>query len=254
MNLNLSNLQVVVVGGTNGIGLSVSQGFLSEGAIVHIISRNGNNTLIDEMINAYSSKVFFYTSDASDEASLEDVCRRILINSGCIINVVISNVGNGAGVTEALADNKEWQRSWDINFTSALNTARIFSPYLMKSKGVLIFVSSIAGQEFLGAPTSYSTAKSAIISLSKSLSHKLAPDVRVNVVSPGNIWVENGTWDIKQKENPEKISKMLIEKVPLKRFGQTSEVSDLILFISSPRAAFITGSCLVIDGGQTTSY
>jgi len=129
-----------------------------------------------------------------------------------------------------------------------------FSENLIENNGSLIFISSIAGMEFLGAPVVYSTAKSALISFAKSLSHKLAPKVRVNVVSPGNVWVKNGTWDIKMKENPEKVQNMLNEKVPLKRFGLPAEVSDLVLFLSSTKASFITGGCFVIDGGQTTSF
>ena len=78
--------------------------------------------------------------------------------------------------------------------------------------------------------------------------------MRVNSVAPGNIWIENGTWDLKHKENPEAVQKMLNEKVPLNRFGLPKEVANLVLFLSSDKALFITGSCFVIDGGQTISF
>jgi 3-oxoacyl-[acyl-carrier protein] reductase len=86
------------------------------------------------------------------------------------------------------------------------------------------------------------------------LSHKLAPSIRVNVISPGNILVEGGSWDRKLKENKQAVSKMLAEKVPLKRFGLPAEVSHLVLFLSSSRASFITGSNFIIDGGQTVTF
>jgi 3-oxoacyl-[acyl-carrier protein] reductase len=86
------------------------------------------------------------------------------------------------------------------------------------------------------------------------LSHKLAPEVRVNVIAPGNIWTPGGTWDLKQSENPESVKKMLMEKVPLQRFGKPEEVANLIVFLSSDKASFITGGCYVIDGGQTVSF
>lgn len=253
MDLNLSGLITVVIGGTNGIGLANAKGFLDEGAIIHIISRNRNAEIIRELSTEYPDTVFFHNCDATDREALE-VTRKAIIDKAAKIDIVVSNVGNGSGSSSVIGSDEEWNSSWDINFKSALNAASVFSDELIKSKGVLIFISSIAGMEFLGAPTSYSTAKSALISFAKSLSHRLAPDVRVNVVSPGNIWVSEGTWDRKMQEQPEKIARMLNEKVPLKRFGLPSEVNDLVLFLSSPKAAFITGACFVIDGGQTVSF
>ena len=254
MDLSLSNLNVVVVGGTNGIGLAIAKGFLREKAYVHVISRTRNEELVTELKNIYPATFFSYTADATNEESLAHAGTQILTNARSKVDIVISNVGSGKGTQMPVSDNTDWSRSWDTNFNSALNVSRVFTPELLKSTGSLIFISSIAGMEFIGAPTAYSTAKAAIIAFSKSLSHRLAPNVRVNVVSPGNIWIKNGSWDVKMKENPEKVSTMLNEKVPLRRFGLPEEVCDLVLFLSSTRAAFITGGCFVIDGGQTTKF
>jgi 3-oxoacyl-[acyl-carrier protein] reductase len=167
---------------------------------------------------------------------------------------VISNIGNGSGSQNPIPNEEEWDFLWQTNFSSSFNTAKVFIPELKKSNGNLIFVSSIAGIQSLGAPITYSTSKSALISFSKDLSIKLAPIIRVNVVAPGNIFFKDGTWDKKLKVNPEQVKQMLSEKVPLKRFGNPEEVADLILFVSSEKAKFITGSCFVIDGGQTTNF
>ncbi len=254
MDLSLSNLNVVVVGGTNGIGLAIAKGFLREKAYVHVISRTRNEELVTELKNIYPATFFSYTADATNEESLEHAGTQILTNARSKVDIVISNVGSGKGTQMPVSDKSDWDRSWNTNFNSALNVTRVFTPELLKVSGSLIFISSIAGMEFIGAPTDYSTAKSALIAFSKSLSHRLAPDIRVNIVSPGNIMVKDGTWDIKMKDNPVKVSEMLNEKVPLKRFGLPEEVCDLVLFLSSPRAAFITGGCFVIDGGQTIGF
>lgn len=254
MDLGLRKKNVIIVGGSNGIGLSIAKGFLEENANVHVISRNGDREVIGGLKEAYSNSFFFYSGDATDENSLTMTRGDILYNSNQEIDIVISNVGSGKGTQTAINDNDEWSQIWDINFNSALNVSRVFSPELIKTKGSIIFISSIAGMEFIGAPTAYSTAKAAIIAFSKSLSHRLAPYVKVNVVSPGNIWIENGTWDMKMKENPEKVVNMLNEKVPLRRFGLPEEVCDLVLFLCSTRATFITGGCFVIDGGQTINF
>ncbi len=254
MNLGLNNIQVVVVGGTNGIGLSISKKFLSEGAVVHIISRGTNHNLKNELEGKYPSSVYFYQSDATVEESLVNAYSQILQNSNNKIDILISNVGDGSGVSDAVPKKEEWNVSWDKNFISAINSTRVFLNKISESKGSVTFISSITGIEYLGAPISYSTAKSALIAFAKSLSHKLAPNVRVNVVAPGNIWVENGVWDQKMKSNPKLVNYIINEKVPLKRFGLPEEVSDLVLFISSSKASFITGACFVIDGGQTTTF
>jgi 3-oxoacyl-[acyl-carrier protein] reductase len=253
MDLKLTDSQVVVIGGTNGIGLSISKEFLLEGAYVHIISRNINNDLKIELEEKYPQKVFFYQSDAIIEESLLFTYSKILQNSNNKVDILISNVGNGNGVSDAVPEKEEWNQSWDTNFNTALNSTRVFFKKISESNGSITFISSIAGIEYLGAPISYSTAKSALIAFAKALSFKLAPNVRVNVVAPGNIWIENGVWDRKVKSNPELVNKIINEKVPLNRFGFPNEVSDLVLFISSFRASFITGSCFVIDGGQTTT-
>ena len=119
------------------------------------------------------------------------------------------------------------------------------------SSSYRIYVSSIAGIEALGAPTDYSTAKTAVISLAKNLARKSAPDVRVNVLAPGNIFFENGSWDKKIKKDKKSVDEMISSEVPMKRFGTPEEVGDAAVFLCSDKAKFITGTTLVIDGGQT---
>ena len=123
-------------------------------------------------------------------------------------------------------------------------------PMLRDSKGSLLFISSIAGIEAFGAPVDYSTSKTAIISFAKNVSRKLAKEVRVNVIAPGNIWFSNGSWDKKMKTDKKQVDKIL-SSVPMERFGTPKEIGDAAAFLCSERAEFITGSTLVIDGGQT---
>lgn len=254
MNLFLENKNVIITGGTKGIGLSLAQGFLEEKANVFIISRTKDEATETTFNELFPGKSFFYQCDVTDEESLKRISQEILDETGNRIDIVIANVGSGRSVPDPISNQVSWNKVWNTNFTSALNTARVFHPPLTANKGSLLFISSIAGTEFIGAPTDYSTAKSALLAFSKSLSHRLAPFVRVNVIAPGNIFTENGTWGIKMLENPDKVKEMLETKVPLQRFGLPGEVTDLALFLSSSRASFITGACFVIDGGQTIQF
>ena len=243
----------VVVGGSRGIGYSIVLSFLESGAIVHVISRTKNSKSELELISRFRDRVFFYYADATDENDLISCANRILKNSVEGIDILISNVGSGKSGSDSINAPKLWNQSWDKNFTSALNTSRIFSG-MIKYGGVIIFISSIAGIENIGAPTEYSIAKSAIKTFAKILSHKLAPAIRVNTILPGNIYFENGTWEEKMRENPILVQEMITEKVPLKKFGEPQDVANAVLFLSSDKASFVTGASLTVDGGQTISF
>ena len=254
MELSLNNKQVIVTGGTRGIGLSIAQKFLEEGAILHLISRTENPQLLAELNAKFGPRVFHYCCDITQEKKLGNVSEAILKKTKETVNILVVNVGHGAGSQEAIGDTLEWNRIWDLNFNSALYSTIVFQDALLKNSGNIIFISSIAGIEMVGAPTAYATAKSAMIALSKNLSVKLAPHVRVNVIAPGNIYFKGGTWDLKVQENKVKVEAMLDEKVPLKTMGTPEDIANAVVFLASDRAKFITGACLTIDGGQTTGF
>ena len=251
MNLKLENKSVVVIGGSRGIGLSIVEGFLDEKARVSIIARNISDKLKSQLIKE-GNQVNFYEGDATDKKSLISISKLILKKSQDI-DVVVANVGNGKASLASLQSDNDWEESWNINFKSALNSANIFLP-IINTLGSFTFISSIAGKEYLGAPNSYSVAKSAINTLMKSFSHKFGSKLRVNTISPGNVIFKKSRWEELLTESPEKVKKMLEVKVPLKRFGTPEEIANAVVFVSSPRASFISGASINVDGGQTISY
>jgi 3-oxoacyl-[acyl-carrier protein] reductase len=254
MNLNLSNKKVLITGASRGIGLSIAESFLQEEAKTCLVSR-GSYALFDNekrLQDIYGvGSAFACKCDCTNIESLNSLKREIDSKwSG--LDIVIVNVGDGRSVTDALPDDKQWKETWNSNFESALQTARTFLPMLKKSKGCLLFVSSITGMEAFGAPTDYSTAKSAIIALAKNMARKLAPDeVRVNVIAPGNVYFKGGSWDEKIQQDKKRVDKIIKSTVPMNRFATPQEVADSAVFLCSDRASFITGVTLVVDGGQT---
>ena len=256
MNLELNNKKVLITGASKGIGFAIAKGFLQEKSKTCIVSR-GSKSLSDseqELKNEFGAKnIFALKCDCTKVKSLEGL-RDDLESKWSGLDIVVVNVGDGRSVSDSLPSDDDWKRSWDNNFESALHTARTFLPMLEKSKGVLLFISSIAGMEAFGAPTDYSTAKAAIIALSKNLARKSAPNIRVNVVAPGNVYFKGGAWDEKIKNNKEKIYNIIETSVPLKRFAAPEEVADAVVFLCSDRSKFITGATLVIDGGQSMGF
>ena len=254
MNLNLNNKKVLITGASRGIGLAIAENFLQEGAKSCLVSR-GSDMLFDNearLQHMYGLKnIIAYKCDCTDLESLLLLKDEVEIKWGDL-DVIVINVGDGRSASDALPTDKQWRVTWDSNFESALQTARAFLPMLKRSKGCMLFVSSIAGVEAFGAPTDYSTAKSAIIALAKNMARKLAFEgVRVNVIAPGNVYFKGGSWDDKIQKDKGYVDEIIKSTVPMNRFATPQEISDSAVFLCSDRASFITGTTLVVDGGQT---
>ena len=226
---------------------------LNEGANVGLVARGQLQLeqVIDELRQQYGEeRVVGWPTDCADEFALLEL-RLQIIQQWEHLDGVIANVGDGRSVPDAIPEAEQWSKVWHTNFETALNTARVFLPLLQESKGNILFISSIAGLEAIGAPVDYSTAKTAVIAFAKNLARKVAPEVRVNVIAPGNVHFPESSWEEKIQTDPKIIEQMLQTKVPMKRFGTPQEIADAAVFLCSARASFITGSVMVVDGGQT---
>lgn len=255
MDLAIANKRVLVTGASRGIGLAIATAFLQEGARVMLLARS--QSALQEVAAILSdtygqSRVLFRSIDCADVSKWPAVLSAIEAAWGGL-DIVVCNVGDGRSVPGALPDAKHFAKVWRTNFTTAEVTARATLQFLISNDGRLLFISSIAGLEAIGAPTDYSVAKSAIVTLSKQLARKLAPRVRVNCLAPGNILFPGGHWDEKIKDESMQVESLIHATVPMSRFGTPQEIADAAVFLCSARASFITGACLVVDGGQTVT-
>jgi len=255
MNLELDQKYFLVTGASRGIGKAITESLLREGATVGLVARGQVqlDQTVDEFRQQYGVKrVVGWSTDCADEVALLEL-RQQITQRWKGLDGVIANVGDGRSVPDAIPEAEQWSKVWHTNFETALNTARVFLSLLQESKGSLLFISSITGLEAIGAPVDYSTAKTAVIAFAKNLARKVAPEVRVNVIAPGNVHFSGSSWEEKIHTDSEIIEQMLQARVPMKRFGTLEEIADAAVFLCSARASFITGSVMVVDGGQTVS-
>tara|TARA_B100000886_G_scaffold340385_1_gene309610 strand:+ start:3102 stop:3848 length:747 start_codon:yes stop_codon:yes gene_type:complete len=168
------------------------------------------------------------------------------------IDILVCNVGSGSSSAPGKEKYKDWQKMFNINFFSTTNIIENSKNIVTKNTGSIICISSICGIDYIpGAPITYSVAKAALNHYIKLSARELAKNnIRINGIAPGNILFEKSVWDKKIKTNKRDVMKMLNDNVALKRFGKISEITSLVLFLSSQKSKFITGSIIPVDGGQ----
>jgi len=152
------------------------------------------------------------------------------------------------------------KRIWNINYFHNRNLAVCITELLREelffnnnNLASHVFTSSIASKVDVNAPIEYSISKSALEILIKKLSKHIAPNQRINIVSPGHIFTETGTWGIQSLKNPNKVKAIIENEIPLKRLGQTNDIVSIYSTLISQSSSYMTGSNIVIDGGISSS-
>ncbi len=257
MNLDLADKVALIAGSSRGIGFATAQCFLREGARV-VITARGESSLVEAQKAvehaAGPSRVAAVQADMTTPEGAGMAVAAALRQFGRL-DAVVANVGNGHVQPGWDIDTAQWLSVLNANLTGAAVVARCAIPHLKATRGSLVFVSSIAGLEDIGAPITYSAAKASLGALVKCLSRSLGADgVRVNAVAPGNVLFPGSRWEEKLSEDPDAVQTYIRSEVPLRRFASPDEIAAGIVFLASPGASFISGACLVIDGGQTRAF
>ncbi len=249
MDLDLANKNVLIIGASGGIGSAIVNTFNEESANLFLVGRNiVKLKKLKKSLSYKNEKVFLEQCDVLNSSRLIKAYKKIK-KLKIKFDTLVLNIGDGKSNNKVVTGKSHWEKVWDVNFNSSLYPIRQFLP-LMKKNSSIIFISSIAGVKTIGAPTDYSVAKAGIIALAQNLALKLAPNIRVNCVAPGNILFKGGSWENKIKKNKSLVLNMINKNVPLKRFGTPQEIANTVIFLASERSSFITGEVLVVDGGQ----
>jgi len=248
MDLGLKGLKAVLAGASKGIGLATAKALAAEGCDVAICARGQEG--VDAAVKAVSAlqvKAVGESVDLKDGAALRAwVDRAAAALGGCDIFICFATGGGGP------ASEETWQKTFELDVLATWRGIDAAMPHLKKSKaGSVVVISSTAALEDFASPQAYNAMKAALINYASALSQQAAKDgVRVNTVSPGPVFIQDGAWDGVKSRLPEFYEKTLAA-IPTGRMADAEEVARAIAFVASPACGSLVGANLVIDGGFT---
>ena len=258
MDLGLQGKVAIITGSSRGLGLASARALVAEGCHA-CISARGQEALAEAALalasaSARGAEVLAVAADLATEAGVARVVDATIGRFGGV-DVLVNNVALARGGDLLATSDADWQEAFDQTLFPAIRASRLVVPSMRaRGGGAIVVISSIFGREAGGRMT-YNAVKAAEISLAKSLAQQLARDnIRVNSVSPGSISFPGGSWHKRQQADPEGIAAFIKAELPFGRFGRAEEVGDVVAFLASSRASWISGTSIVVDGCQSRAF
>jgi 3-oxoacyl-[acyl-carrier protein] reductase len=254
VDLGLAGKVAIVTGSSRGIGRGIATRFAEEGASVVLCARGGDELDATVRSIAGPGRALGIVADVTTSEGAAAVVAGTVEQLGGV-DIVVNNVGGSGAKTVEDMDALDLQAVLDKNLFPAVNVSRAALPSLRtRGGGVIAMISSIWGREGGGAP-SYNIAKAAELSLAKAMATDLAKDgVRVFSVAPGSTLFPGGSWERRTRDDPAGIAAFIERELPFGRLGTVDEIADVVTFMVSPRASWVVGTCVTVDGGQSRSF
>lgn len=255
MDLELAGKTIFIAGSSRGIGLGIAEALLDEGAKVALAARGGD-ALAEQhqrLADQYGAdNLWSQAGDLRDSKTINKMVDEIEQGFGPIWGAV-ANVGLHPCPPGFQVDDEIWDGGVDQNLGSAFKLSRaVLTKMEPRGEGALLLISSIAGIDALGSPITYGVSKSAMNHMAKELAKQVGPaGIRVNALAPGNIIFPGGTWEEASiGPRADAWKRWLKREVALQRFGTPEEMGSAAAFMLSPKASFLTGAVVNVDGGQ----
>lgn len=250
MELGLRGRNVIVTGGSRGIGFAIAEAFAKEGANVAICARGeAGLDAARPRLEAHGAKVHARTCDVADADQLKSFIEGAAAAMGGLHVLVNNPSGFGRGDDEA-----GWKASLDVDLMALVRAGWSAVPLIAAAGGgSIVHISSISGLAPSARTPAYGAAKAAVIQYTLSQAAALAKQrIRVNCIAPGSIEFEGGVWDTARKNAPD-FYQSILSTIPFDRMGTPEEVANLAVFLASDAASWITGQTVAVDGGQMLS-
>jgi 3-oxoacyl-[acyl-carrier protein] reductase len=249
MDLALTNKAAIVTGGSRGIGRAIALALAGEGCRVAICARGEDALRATEAeLRARGVDALGIVADVTRANDIERVIAETAARFGRL-DILVNNAGG-----RAREDTDEvWAMVYESNVLAAVRATRAVVPHMRSGGGgSIVHIASIYGRES-GGPVAYNAMKSAMIAHAKAMALELAPEIRVNSVAPGSVAFPGGSWGRRREEDPEGMRVFVEQNIPMGRFGTPEEIANVVAFLCSDRASWVTGACINVDGGQSRS-
>lgn len=243
-----ANKTAVVTGAGRGIGQEIAKALAAEGAQVAVVSRSASScgNAADEINALYPGRARAFAVDVADHAAVNELASQISEAFGQV-HILVNNAGVTRDGLLMRMKEEDWDTVLDTNLKGAFNTVKAFMRVLMKAEDPrIINIASVIGLIGNAGQANYAASKAGLIGFTKSVARELAGrQVTCNAVAPGFI-----TTDMTD-ELPEKVREAVLAKIPLGSFGETKDIAEVVTFLASPAARYITGQVIAVDGGMT---
>jgi 2-keto-3-deoxy-L-fuconate dehydrogenase len=243
----LDGKTALITGGASGIGQSVATKFVGAGASVIVVDVDEKRT---QAVSAALPGIEAYVCDITDEAQLQNTFRQIRR-----LDILVNCAGIGLVGNVLETEASDFERLFRVNVEGTFFAIKAALPLLLQSSGSILNIGSVAGMVGVKRRFAYCATKGAIHALTRQLAVDYPTEIRVNCIAPGTVdtpFVE-GYLEKYHRHEKEKVRAELNQRQPIGRLGRPDEIADLAVYVSSPAAAFITGSILTIDGGWTAA-
>ncbi len=254
MDLGLRGKVAMISGASKGLGRAMAQALGEEGVRLSICARGEDalNSAAADLRKAGFDLLAKRTDITIAGEADEWVSGTIERFGG--VDILVNNAGGASPGSLLEVSEQAWRDAFELNFFSAVRLTRLVSDSMnSRSGGAVINISSIYGRES-GGPLTYNSSKAAMISFTKMLAREMAPkNVRINSIAPGSIIYPGGSWERRFRDNPAFERDFISHELPAGRLGRPEEIAYAVVMLASPRASWINGACIPVDGAQGRS-